>query len=380
MPTTRSQGDHNNEPPRKVARRAVSEGTESDSHLTTLSSEDDANGIEKNIKDALQGVMTLRREVGTLRQKNTELQSEVDRLHESQDVSIQPKRGKRGGMSIQALVAQVKRLNDDVAKSEKAREKDKKKLRRLQMKEIEQDAAELKDEAVNGVDDTYEKMRKLLRRFFSLMITPSLDEKEECAVCMEEMTMVSARSLPCQHVFCVNCLPNFAKNECPTCRTSFDDMYDTESVQFTATQQWDALLDVATDWAQIDQHGDDDEPENTDEEEVPFIDDEDHDASSVASELAAFDRNEDNEAADETDDGKEPPGLSVSNDTRIHKEGLSTPPLEPGPSVHRPLEVKIPTTPTRLAASAQSYHHSPMSVKRKRLQDLADAKQRKRTR
>lgn len=40
----------------------------------------------------------------------------------------------------------------------------------------------------------------------------------------------------------------------------------------TATQQWDALLEVAQDWAKLDRHGGD-EPEETEEEEEPFIDD-----------------------------------------------------------------------------------------------------------
>lgn len=46
-----------------------------------------------------------------------------------------------------------------------------------------------------------------------------------------------------------------------------------EAIDFTATQQWDALLAVAADWARIDNHGGN-EAEDTEEEaeEVPFID------------------------------------------------------------------------------------------------------------
>ncbi len=57
---------------------------------------------------------------------------------------------------------------------------------------------------------------------------------------------------------------------CPICREPIGD--EVEEIQFTATQQWDELLVVAGDWARIDNHGGD-EPEDGDEEEVPFIDD-----------------------------------------------------------------------------------------------------------
>lgn len=68
---------------------------------------------------------------------------------------------------------------------------------------------------------------------------------------------------------------------CPTCREPFEsDLHGTEYVQFTATQQWDELLEIAQDWARLDRHGKDDEPEDTEEEELPFIE-EDLDESYV---------------------------------------------------------------------------------------------------
>lgn len=45
-----------------------------------------------------------------------------------------------------------------------------------------------------------------------------------------------------------------------------------EAIEFTATQQWDELLAVAADWARIDSHGGE-EAEETEEEEEPFIND-----------------------------------------------------------------------------------------------------------
>lgn len=86
-------------------------------------------------------------------------------------------------------------------------------------------------------------------------------------------------SLPCQHVFCKDCLLKIDPPACPNCRAPYEpDLDGTEHVTFTATEQWDILLELAQDWAILDKHGAEDEPEGTDEEDVPFIDNEDHDA------------------------------------------------------------------------------------------------------
>ncbi|KAI5117381.1 hypothetical protein M0805_009071, partial [Coniferiporia weirii] len=234
--------------------------------------------LKTHIADVLRGVATLRREVKTLQRRNAELHHQLDVLHESPAVSIQPKRGKRSNASAQALNAQVKKLNNEVTKLVKTRERDRKRIKELETREIVKDALELKDEEENGIDDAYDKMRKLLRRFFHLMSAPSLEEKEECIICWEVMSMESVRSLPCQHVLCAKCLSSLEKQECPTCRASIEDIHDAERVEMTATQQWDALLEIAAEWARIDRHGGDDEPEDTEEESTPFIDDEGSDS------------------------------------------------------------------------------------------------------
>lgn len=130
-----------------------------------------------------------------------------------------------------------------------------------------------------------------------------LGDDEECAVCLESLELKKcsryvfelipwyvesgdtpaeqANSLPCQHVFCNNCLQNIRPDArsyhddvesipCPTCRTPCprDEM---ETVELTSTQQWDALLDVARRWAKIDMRRQEDTSEEEGEEE--FIDD-----------------------------------------------------------------------------------------------------------
>lgn len=54
-------------------------------------------------------------------------------------------------------------------------------------------------------------------------------------------------------------------------------MEDVEDVPFTATQQWDELLELAQDWAKMDKHPDGSEPSDTDEESLPFIADDNED-------------------------------------------------------------------------------------------------------
>lgn len=61
----------------------------------------------------------MRREIKVLQRKNEELESEIEHLRESVELSVQPKRGRRGGMSVQALNARMRKLNDQVAKLEK---------------------------------------------------------------------------------------------------------------------------------------------------------------------------------------------------------------------------------------------------------------------
>lgn len=70
----------------------------------------------------------------------------------------------------------------------------------------------------------------------------------------------------------MNAQAQMGSPKCPTCRKVYEpDLDGTERVQRTATQQWDELLEVAQGWAKIDNHGGEDEPEDTEEEEAPFI-------------------------------------------------------------------------------------------------------------
>ena len=85
-------------------------------------------------------------------------------------------------------------------------------------------------------------------------------------------------SLPCQHMLCNDCanklppIPGDPQSEsisCPQCRKVCrrDEL---ELVEYTAPGQWDALLDVAKQWARMDTRREVDTSEEEDEED--FID------------------------------------------------------------------------------------------------------------
>lgn len=83
-------------------------------------------------------------------------------------------------------------------------------------------------------------------------------------------------SFTCEHIFCKGCTQKLASGfedtvRCPECRREVP-KEEIEPVEYTASEQWDALLEVAKKWAKIDRRG---ELETSDEEqEEQFIDDE----------------------------------------------------------------------------------------------------------
>jgi hypothetical protein len=105
-------------------------------------------------------------------------------------------------------------------------------------------------------------------------------------------TMIDPQtSLPCQHLICNGCLPGICKvnwhirsddsegegeqgqevTKCPQCREE-SPRKDVQLVHYTATEQWDHLLEVVKDWAKIDHRRVDETSEEEDEED--FIKDE----------------------------------------------------------------------------------------------------------
>lgn len=83
----------------------------------------------------------------------------------------------------------------------------------------------------------------------------------------------SPPSLPCNHILCAACIPRLPEPKtCPHCRQSFI-LDDVETIEFTATQQWDRLLDVATNATKLLGSDEVSLTSADEEDEVPFIED-----------------------------------------------------------------------------------------------------------
>ncbi|KAF8272499.1 hypothetical protein EI94DRAFT_1796113 [Lactarius quietus] len=165
------------------------------------------------------GIQDLQKTQGDLLERNQRLQREIDRLHNQADVSVQPNPAKSRGKS-NALQMTVKELEVKVRRMEKARALDRRKIRQLQSKEAHKDAEELQNDEVHGVPDVEHEMKKC---------------RKEC------------------------------------------DVESFEVVDFTATQQWDQLLEIARRFAALEDRLGPDTSEEEEEENLRenFIDDDD---------------------------------------------------------------------------------------------------------
>ncbi|KAJ8463653.1 hypothetical protein ONZ51_g10128 [Trametes cubensis] len=166
----------------------------------TSSSKTDSNGasLQSLLQRALGGAKELERENATLRKKVDALQSKLDRLVETEDVvQLRPQRGRRRtGETIAELSSEVKLLRKQVQRLEKSNEKQRKRIHKLSIRELKNEAEDLVDTAEFEVGDSAHKMRKarLLRRFHDLMLENSVEENEECLICMENLQPRKCRS------------------------------------------------------------------------------------------------------------------------------------------------------------------------------------------
>ncbi|KAH9062770.1 hypothetical protein EDB87DRAFT_1605794 [Lactarius vividus] len=271
MPTTRS------------ASTAKSSSSRIDATLSEIGELRD-DDLESHLSSLQRGIRDLRKTREDLLVRNRRLQCEIDRLHNQPDVSVQPTPVKSGG----SLQMKVKELELKVRQLKKTHALDRKKIRQLRLKEAHKDTEELQDEGVHGVPDVEHEMKKLLRNFYRVVSSPSLEDQEECSICVETMELNKCSSLPCQHIFCDSCLSKIDDGEtisCPQCRGG-SNVESIEVVEFTATQQWDQLLEIAGEFAALeDRLGPDTSEEEEDERlRENFIDDEDDEDVETSSE------------------------------------------------------------------------------------------------
>lgn len=364
-----------------------------------------------HLNKAVQGARALQEELEELKRQNTKLKQRLEHVEQPE----QPKRGRKGGPTFATLQGTIRELKGRIRDLEKARRKDKKKIDKLRIQEAKADATELQDDAELDVGDTAHTMRKLLRRFHDTIVSTSIEENEECPICMDTLQVHKCTSLPCEHTFCGSCVskvsPGSEAITCPQCR-KLCRRDEIEIVQFTASQQWDALLEIAKVWAKVDLLRQEDTSEEEAEEQ--FIDDEPPDGSvrSVLTGRSATSPEPEvqHNGADDKDD--EPPTSSNPAKKRRIAFSPESSPLSQPPSPNTeevpqneagmsqiPIETisnqtaaeqvvagrsnGISLTPqgTPLPSTSQpsppSYIQSPASEKRKRLESLA-ARKRKR--
>ncbi|KAL6307143.1 hypothetical protein BKA93DRAFT_823606 [Sparassis latifolia] len=362
--------------------------------------------LEIHIRRALKGAQALQEELATLQKRNGALQRRLDVLEQDGQVDVQPRRGRGARPTVSGLQVQVQELKDQIKKLEKDKKKDKRKIEKLKLKEVKEDAVDLQ-EAAFEVGDTAYRMRKLLRRFHDLMLSPSLEEGEECPVCMESLVPTKCASLPCDHTFCADCIQQLSPGKddltCPQCRKVWP-RDEPEAIQYTASQQWDALLDVAKDWACMDHRREDDTSEEEAEEE--FIDDGIPDATS--SEVSAPHDQDPLATSPEPEVEPKPQELDFEPGVRASPKRRRAVTLESSPepddaaapeaiaavpeTQHNGTTLNDASTSNDAGASKQErpatppnvatplYAQSPNSEKRKRMEDLAARRSSKRSR
>ncbi|KAI0722639.1 hypothetical protein C8Q76DRAFT_719590 [Earliella scabrosa] len=355
------------------------------------------------LKRAFGGAKSLERENEALRKKVKALERKLERVQEADDVTVRQKRGKRAAAEVATSRSEVQRLKRQVLKLERSNEKRRRELHEMRMREVKTEANELVGDAEFEVGDAAYKMRKLLQEFRDLMEANTLGEDEECPICMENLVVKKCKSLPCQHMFCEGCISQLKPEaggcvyddevdsiRCPQCRKVCR-RDDVEVIEQTASEQWDALLEVAQKWARMDVPRADDTSEEEAEEE--FIDDgeeedtgkeEETDTRTIASDGTAT-----------TNPLETSPELEAAPQTQYRLRRRSvviTPVASPEPEDPPPQATADPSTPqgngapstqspgasTSSGRPTRSYANSPTNDKRKILDKLVESRAKKR--
>ncbi|PIL37436.1 hypothetical protein GSI_01130 [Ganoderma sinense ZZ0214-1] len=360
--------------------------------------------LEGLLKGAFKEAKRIERENASLRKKVAALEDKLSKLEDSDNAPLRPKRTLRTSTSVAGLQGEVHKLKSQVQQLQKSKQKYRKKVHDLSLRELKSEANELVEDAEFEVGDSAYQMRKLLWSFHDLMVANSLEEGEECPICMESLKPKECRSMPCQHMFCNDCLSQLRpipggdrdteSISCPQCR-ELCQRDELELVEYTASEQWDALLEVAKQWARMDTRREADTSEEEDEEE--FLDDGENEISTTASEhmLAPFNPLETSPEPEQAD-GSVPQAEPQISPSRLRRRTVVETPRtssEPEPEAEAQGSNGVPqqeaegqdpepeqsgTPPPQAGPSSQPYSQTPRKAKRKMLEELAAARSKKR--
>ncbi|KAJ3566312.1 hypothetical protein NP233_g7082 [Leucocoprinus birnbaumii] len=352
--------------PRKTKAKIVTIDTEDDvaveeNVVEDGSDSDDESMIQIQLKAFIRNIKGLEANLKKMQKENENLKRQLDIYKEGAPTT--PRR--RAAANVEHQI----RMQELEGKVEKLLEKNKglhKRIKKLERDQLKAEADELNQDVADGAGDPdgFTNMRKLLKRFCDMMsITTLVDQdepdkqgKDTCPICLERIVRTKGYAMPCEHLVCVECLPNISKGadetvKCPMCRQDHQ-REDLELLRYSETERWDELLKIANAHSSIDYHGG---TTTSEEEEEDFINDEGDEESRTE----GSDRNE----ADAQDEDEEADGEQDGEDgDEVKKEEPVSPRLTP----ERPV--------------SDLYANSPTKEKRKRLQDLMRSKNAKRRR
>ncbi|CDO69918.1 hypothetical protein BN946_scf184568.g4 [Trametes cinnabarina] len=233
---------------------------------------------------ALGGVKELERENASLRRKVHSLEAKLDRITAADDTPVPRPKGKGSAALAREEVA---RLRNQVRRLEKANEKQRKRIHQLSLKELKTEAEDLLDavefEASHIMGSLASQRvsrphaRELPRRgrgVHDMHGAPATGQSSKARSSHLRGPRMTS-DVPFYSAFLAS--TRSAVTACGGLHRS-----EAEPVEFTASQQWDALLDIAKEWAKMDVRREDDTTEEEDAED--FIDDGQEETSAAASE------------------------------------------------------------------------------------------------
>ncbi|TCD63958.1 hypothetical protein EIP91_004727 [Steccherinum ochraceum] len=353
-----SEGHEDASVSRRRAAKGRGTGTDEDG--------DDSDGdnllmvsFENHLKKVNSQFLKLKKEYAALKEKNEELTRDLNTAREmAVENEAQPKRGKKAGPSVTSLQKEVEGLKQRIEKLQKAEKKDKKLIKQLRQKEVKKEAEYLQDDADDTleVDDSAHKLRKLLRAFKDLMMATSLEDGEDCDVCYDRLQVDGTVCFPCEHLLCEDCfqkLPGPNKDE------------------------WDELLKIANKFAVMDHQSRGVLDTSEEEEEENFLDDDE-------SVTASTEPNPEGSASHLLSTSPEPEGT-----VPLFSEDVPTTPKKKrliassdvSSDVERKEDHEKPVAgPSNGAEGSPSYALSPAAEKRRKMEELAEARAQKRQR
>ncbi|KAG8754564.1 hypothetical protein FRC14_004944 [Serendipita sp. 396] len=250
-----------------------------ESSLSSLSGEDDDVTIHlEHIKTTLHKRRAANKR---LKERNKTLKTEIQDLR-SATVETPPRNTN--------AASRIKQLEKELGQANQMAAKFKQRYDKLRKSELAREAKELGafGERDISVEEKYRQTKQLLRRFRDIMEEVVLEdlgedgEHPDCVMCYEELKPETAAAFPCEHIFHRACIKQLEAHSgpsrserlpCPVCRKewAFREVLD---VSGTASDQWQRLTDVATEWANIDAKKDDADTEISEQVSEPsFIED-----------------------------------------------------------------------------------------------------------